>query len=78
MAGMSTASSPALGAHVEQTDPIAEAKARRAREEATVRSRVAYALTAHQLGEPGPLVGLGRELAAGTLDLGPPRPVLPR
>src|SRR3954464_13410070 len=31
MAGMSTASSsPALGAHVEQSDPIAEAKARKA------------------------------------------------
>src|SRR6185312_16489406 len=30
MGGMSSAASPALGAHVEQTDPIAEAKARQA------------------------------------------------
>ena len=45
----------------------------RARQEATVRSRLTYAQAAHQLGESVALIGLCRELATATLDLGPPR-----
>jgi hypothetical protein len=46
--------------------------ARRAGEESGVRSRLAYARAAHDLGASGPLVALARELAAGTLALGQP------
>lgn len=46
---------------------------RRAVDETGLRSRTAYALAAHRLGSSGPLLALSRELATGTLPLGPRR-----
>src|SRR5262249_26991698 len=46
---------------------------RRAQDETGPRSRTAYALAAHRLGSSGPLIDLARELANGTLPLGPRR-----
>jgi hypothetical protein len=46
---------------------------RRAQDETGLRSRTAYALAAHRLGSSGPLIALARELATGTLPLGPRR-----